>query len=388
MKVKRVLIVASVASMIEQFNMPNIKILQNMGFEVHVAANFKFGNTISAERISEFKKELAESNVVYYDLEFSRSVLNLWSNYRAYRKLKKLIFDNKYKLVHCHSPIGGVLTRLVVKKIRERGTKVIYTAHGFHFFKGAPLINWLLYYPIEKWLSKYTDCLITINDEDYELAVNKLKARSVKKVPGVGVDLNKFVPQTLEKKKELRKQYGYSDDDFILIYVAELNHNKHQDLLVKVVDVLKNKIPNIKLLLVGAGKLIEDYKQQVRDLKLEEHIHFLGYRKDVPNLMAIADVAVSASRREGLPVNVMEAMATGLPLVVTDCRGNRDLVINGENGFVVGLDDVDAFAGAIERLYNSQELRTKFGRANLEMIKEYSLENVIKYMEEIYRDYI
>jgi len=184
MKVKRVLIVASVASMIEQFNMPNIKILQNMGFEVHVAANFKFGNTISAERISEFKKELAESNVVYYDLEFSRSVLNLWSNYRAYRKLKKLIFDNKYKLVHCHSPIGGVLTRLVVKKIRERGTKVIYTAHGFHFFKGAPLINWLLYYPNEKWLSKYTDCLITINDEDYELAVNNFKARSVKKVPG------------------------------------------------------------------------------------------------------------------------------------------------------------------------------------------------------------
>jgi len=186
----------------------------------------------------------------------------------------------------------------------------------------------------------------------------------------------------------LRKQYGYSDDDFILIYVAELNHNKHQDLLIKVVDVLKNKIPNIKLLLVGAGKLIEDYKQQVRDLKLEDHIHFLGYRKDVPNLMAIADVAVSASRREGLPVNVMEAMATGLPLVVTDCRGNRDLVVNGKNGFVIALDDVDAFADAIERLYNSQELRTKFGRANLEMIKEYSLENVIKYMEEIYRDYI
>ena len=388
MKVKRVLIVASVASMIEQFNMPNIKILQNMGCEVHVAANFKFGNTISAERISEFKKELAENNVVYYNVEFSRNILNLRSNYRAYKKLKKIIFDNRYKFVHCHSPIGGVLTRLVAKKIRGKGTKVIYTAHGFHFFKGAPLINWLLYYPIEKWLSKYTDCLITINDEDYELAVNKLKARSVKKVPGVGVDLNKFVPQTLEKKKELRKQYGYSDDDFILIYVAEMSYRKHQDLLIKVVDILKNKIPNVKLLLVGDGKLIEEYKQQVKNLKLENYVHFLGYRRDVPNLMTLADIAVSASRQEGLPVNVMEAMATGLPLVVTDCRGNRDLVVNGENGFVVALDDVDGFAGAIEKLYNLEELRTKFGRANLEMIKKYSLENVMRYMEEIYRDYI
>ncbi|HHV71474.1 MAG TPA: glycosyltransferase family 4 protein [Clostridia bacterium] len=385
---KRVLIVASVASMIEQFNMPNIKILQNMGCEVHVAANFKFGNTISAERISEFKKELAENNVVYYNVEFSRNILNLRSNYRAYKKLKKIIFDNRYKFVHCHSPIGGVLTRLVAKKIRGKGTKVIYTAHGFHFFKGAPLINWLLYYPIEKWLSKYTDCLITINDEDYELAVNKLKARSVKKVPGVGVDLNKFVPQTLEKKKELRKQYGYSDDDFILIYVAEMSYRKHQDLLIKVVDILKNKIPNVKLLLVGDGKLIEEYKQQVKNLKLENYVHFLGYRRDVPNLMTLADIAVSASRQEGLPVNVMEAMATGLPLVVTDCRGNRDLVVNGENGFVVALDDVDGFAGAIEKLYNLEELRTKFGRANLEMIKKYSLENVMRYMEEIYRDYI
>jgi len=370
---KKVLFTATVDSHIIHFHIPYLQWFKEQGYEVHVASN------------GDSKIPFVDEK---YNIPFERSPFKLTKNFKAYKQLRKLINNNNYKLIHCHTPVASVLTRLAAKKATKNETKVIYTVHGFHFFKGAPLINWLLYYPIEKWLSKYTDCLITINDEDYELAVNNFKARSVKKVPGVGVDLNKFVPQTLEKKKELRKQYGYSDDDFILIYVAELNHNKHQDLLIKVVDVLKNKIPNIKLLLVGAGKLIEDYKQQVRDLKLEDHIHFLGYRKDVPNLMAIADVAVSASRREGLPVNVMEAMATGLPLVVTDCRGNRDLVVNGKNGFVIALDDVDAFADAIERLYNSQELRTKFGRANLEMIKEYSLENVIKYMEEIYRDYI
>jgi glycosyltransferase EpsD len=372
----KILYVATVSNTINAFLVPHIKkLLIEKGNQVDIACNIVQG----------INPDLIKLGCKIYNIEFQRSPFKK-ANYKAYIKIKKLIASGEYQLVHTHTPVASFLTRLACRNISN--IKVLYTVHGFHFFKGAPLINWLLYYPIEKWLSKYTDCLITINDEDYELAVNKLKARSVKKVPGVGVDLNKFVPQKLEKKKELRKQYGYSDDDFILIYVGELNYNKHQDLLIKVVHVLKNKIPNIKLLLVGDGRLIEDYKQQVINLKLEDYIHFLGYRKDVPNLMAIADVAVSASRREGLPVNVMEAMATGLPLVVTDCRGNRDLVANGENGFVVALDDIDAFADAIEKLYNSQELRTKFGRANLEMIKKYSLENVMRCMEEIYRDYI
>ncbi len=372
----RVLVTAHFGRHFRIFGHYDYKVLLKMGHEVHIAANFN-------NEIDYFE----DPNVIKHQIDFIRNPFDI-GNIKAMKQLEELFDNIHFDLIHCQSPSGGAITRLAARKTRKRGTKVLYTAHGLHFFKGAPFKNWLIYYNIEKWLGRFTDCIITINKEDYIAAKNQLKIRDVRYIPGVGVDLNKFVPQTLEKKKELRKQYGYSDDDFILIYVAELNHNKHQDLLIKVVDVLKNKIPNIKLLLVGAGKLIEDYKQQVRDLKLEDHIHFLGYRKDVPNLMAIADVAVSASRREGLPVNVMEAMATGLPLVVTDCRGNRDLVVNGKNGFVIALDDVDAFADAIERLYNSQELRTKFGRANLEMIKEYSLENVIKYMEEIYRDYI
>jgi len=370
---EKVLFTATVDSHILNFHIPYLKWFKEQGYEVHVASN-------------------GDSDIpfadVKYNIPFERSPYKL-ANLKAYKQLKKIINDNSYKLIHCHTPMGSVLTRLAAKKARENGTKVIYTAHGFHFFKGAPIKNWLLYYPVEKWLSRYTDCLITINDEDYECAVKKkFKAGFIKKVNGVGIDLNKFIPQTVEKKKELRKKYGYDENDFILIYVGELNHNKNQGLIINVVDVLKNKISNIKLLLVGDGNLMGQYMNQVKKLNLEEYINFLGYRKDIPNLMAISDIAVSASRREGLPVNVMEAMATGLPLVVTDCRGNHDLIRNGENGYVVDINDVENFANVIEELYSSQELREKFRQKSQEFIKQYSIESVMKEMNEIYVKYL
>lgn len=370
---EKILFTATVDSHILNFHIPFLKWFKERGYEVHVASN---GN----------------SDIPFVDIKhnipFERSPFKL-VNFKAYKQLKKIIDDNNYKLIHCHTPMGSVLTRLATKNARKKGTKVIYTAHGFHFFKGAPLINWLLYYPVEKWLSKHTDCLITINDEDYECAVRKkFRSGSIKKVNGVGIDLNKFKPQTVEKKKKLRKEYGYNDTDFILICVAELNHNKHQDLLINVINVLKNRIHNIKLLLVGNGNLMEQYKKQVKKLDLEKYINFLGYRKDVPNLMAISDVAVSASRREGLPVNIMEAMATGLPLVVTDCRGNRDLVRNGENGYVVGAAYLEGFVQKIFKLYSSKKLREKFARKSLERIKQYSLENVMIEMDRIYRSFL
>jgi len=369
--VDKILFTATVDSHIKHFHLPYLKWFKEQGFEVHVASR------------GESKIPFAD---VKYEIPFERSPFK-FSNIKAYKQLKEIIEKNDYLLIHCHTPVGGVLTRLAARKARKSGTKVIYTAHGFHFYKGAPLKNWLIYYPIEKWLARCTDCLITINDEDYECAVRKkFKAGSIKKVNGVGIDLNKFKPQTPEKKKELRKQYGYDENDFILIYVAEMSYRKHQDLLINVVNVLKNKISDIKLLLVGEGSLMEQYKNQVQKLHLEEYIHFLGYRKDVPDLMTIADVAVSSSRQEGLPVNVMEAMATGLPLVVTDCRGNRDLVQDGENGFVVGIDDAEGMAERMEYIYNNGEMKEKARKYNLNSIRNYSLDTIEKQIACIYNE--
>ncbi|CCC57879.1 glycosyltransferase family 4 protein [Caloramator australicus] len=352
------------------------KVLLDMGHEVHIAANFN-------DTIDKFD----DKRVIKHQIDFDRNPFSL-ANIKAYRQLKELFKRYRFDLIHTQSPSGGAVTRLAAIEERKKGTKVIYTAHGFHFYKGASLKNWILYYNIEKFLGCFTDCVITINKEDYDFAKKNFKENKVKYIPGVGIDLNKFIPQNIENKIKLRKQYGYDENDFILIYVAEMSYRKHQDLLINVTNLLKTKIPNLKLLLVGKGKLLEKYKEQTKKLNLEKYIHFLGYRKDVPDLMTIADVAVSSSRQEGLPVNIMEAMATGLPLVVTNCRGNRDLITNGENGYVVGIDDVGEFANAIEKIYKEDELRRKFGKKNLENIKMYSIENVKKEMERIYNSYI
>jgi glycosyltransferase EpsD len=213
---KKILFTSTVDSHILNFHIPYLKWFKEQDCEVHVASN-------------------GSSDIpfvdVKYNIPFKRSPYKK-ENYMVYKQLKRIIADNDYKLIHCHTPMGSVLTRLATREARSKGTKVLYTAHGFHFYKGAPLKNWLLYYPIEKIAARWTDGLLTMNKEDYKLA-NKFKLRKAKavyKVNGVGIDLQKFIPQTLEKKKELRKEYGYNDDDFILIYAAELNYNKHQDL--------------------------------------------------------------------------------------------------------------------------------------------------------------
>lgn len=376
---KKVLFVATVVKKhINVFHIPYLQWFKENGYETHVCARNDFDNP------NDLFIPFCDK---YYDIPFERSPFKI-ENLNIYKKLKKIIENNKYDIIHCHTPMGGVLTRLAAKSSRKNGTEVLYTAHGFHFFKGAPLKNWFIYYPIEKWLSKYTDCLITINTEDYQIAKSKFKTENINIVNGVGIDFNKFIPQTIENKMRIRREYGYSEQDFILIYAGELSHRKHQDLLINAVFHLTDKIPNIKLLLVGEGDLLEQYKQQVSHLGLKEKVEFLGFRKDVSNFMLISDVAVSSSRQEGLPVNVMEAMATGLPLVVTDCRGNRDLVVNGENGYVVGIDDTEGFANAVERLFRSRNSRDTFGQASFNKAQSYSLSKVIDEMKRVYCEYV
>lgn len=370
---KKVLFTATVDRHILSFHIPYIKWFKEQGYEVHVACN------------GEAKIPFAHKK---HNIPFQRSPYSS-NNIKAYIELKRILEENDFSLIHCNTPMGGVVTRLAAIKARKKGTKVIYTAHGFHFFSKAPFFNWILYYPIEKWLSKYTDCLITINEEDYKRCIhNNFKAKSINIINGIGVDLNKFQPATPEKKSQLRKEYGYSADDFILVYPAELNYNKHQDLLIDAVNILKDRVPNIKLLLAGVGELKTQYEDQVTTLGLEKNIKLLGYRTDMANLLKISDLAVSASRREGLPVNVMEAMATGLPIVLTNCRGNRDLVSEGENGYIVELEDAKGLADKIQKLYKSETIRIEFGSRSLELVGKYSIKNVLCEMQKIYSSYL
>ena len=343
---------------------------------MHIAANFN-------DEIDNFE----DPRVVKHQIGFVRNPFSP-GNIKAYRQLKELLSSIHFDLIHTQSPSGGAITRLAARKSRKNGAKVMYTAHGFHFYKGAPKKNWLIYYNIERLLGHITDCIITINDEDYNLAHKMFPGKDIRYIHGVGIDLDKFRPQDAETKEKNREKYNYSKDDFILIYVGELSYRKHQDLLIYAINILKDKIQNVKLLLVGQGKLMEEYKTLVNKLGLQEYVEFLGYRKDVANLLMMADVAVSSSRQEGLPLNILEAMATGLPVVATDCRGNRDLVANEENGYIIPLNDYESFAEAIIKIYQSNDLRERFCNKSTELVKKYSLNNVRSEMEEIYSNYL
>lgn len=372
---KKALILASVPSMIEQFNMNNIKILQDLGYEVEVAANFEEGGTLSCKRLQEFKEELEQKNIKYIHIPFSRNPFST-KNIQAYKLTKKLLIENEYELIHLHSPIGGVCGRLAAKKCKK--TKVIYTAHGFHFYKGAPIKNWIIYYPIEKYLSKYTDVLITINQEDYERAIKKIKTKSIQLVHGIGVDKNKFDFEMLqEEKSQLRQELNLEEDDFVMICVGELNKNKNQIMAIETMkDLIAQNEKNIKLLLVGEGNLKAFYEEKIREYHLENNVYLLGYRKDISKLLKISNVLISLSYREGLPVNVIEAMIAGLPLIVTNCRGSRELVQNGVNGYVI--EDGKMLFHKIKEIASAKQMH-KIDT------KQYEQEEIQKKMENIYR---
>ena len=358
---KKVLFTATVDSHILQFHLPYLKWFKEQGYEVHVATN-------------------GDEKIPYCDVKhkitFERSPLKI-NNIKAIFKLKKIIEKEKFQIIHTHTPMGSVVTRLAAKNARKKyKTRVIYTAHGFHFFKGAPLINWIVFYPIEKYLSKYTDCLITINEEDYNLAKAKFKAKKIELVNGVGVDENKFdFKMSDEEKHELRQNLGLKDNDFVIIYVAELSKRKNQGMLIKTVKKLIDEgKDNIKVILPGIDSRNGYYQEMTKKLEIEKNIKFLGYRKDIPKLLKISNLYVSTAKQEGLPVNIIEAMFSGLPIIATDCRGNRDVAEK-----VVNIDNINELYESIKKYINDEE---KY--ISSEITNKYKLKNIIKEMVKIY----
>ena len=356
---KKVLFTATVDSHILNFHIPYLKYFKEQGYEVHVATN-------GDEEIPYCDKKIK--------IPFERSPYKL-KNLKAIKRLKKVIMEEKYDIIHTHTPMGSVVTRLAAIKARKKyHTRVIYTAHGFHFYKGAPKKNWLLFYPVEKFLSKYTDTLITINKEDYNLAKNKFYCKDIQYVPGVGIDENKFnIKMTKKEESELRKTLGLKDDDFVMIYVARMDINKNQGFLIDVTRELIKENKNIHLLLVGPDENHGIYQKQAQDIL--QNVHFLGYRKDISKLMNISNVAVSSSLREGLPVNIMEAMIVGLPVVATDARGVRDLIINGINGYVVEVNNNEEFIKSINKIKDNM---IKLNKSTHEIAKNYELKKIIE----------
>ncbi|MBQ3470522.1 glycosyltransferase family 4 protein [Candidatus Saccharibacteria bacterium] len=364
---KKVLFVATVDSHIELFHLPYLKMFHDKGWEVHVA-------TDTGKKIEYCDKKIK--------LPIKRSPFKLVSNYKAMRKLREVMKKEGYSIVHCHTPMGGVVARMAGCKLRRQGQRMIYTAHGFHFYKGAPVHYWLMFYPVEWYLAKYTDTLITINNEDYARAKKRFGKRchDIQYVPGVGVDEKRFKKQmTGQEKKALKRSLGLKASDRVLICVGRLDKNKNQGFLIQIMRRLVDEDSKYHLLLVGPDEIDGEYQKMVSKLCLEGNVHFLGLRKDIPELLQISNVAVSSSKREGLPVNLIEAAMLGLPLVATDCRGNRDICgAKGENA-IVGEKNEQEFIREVEKaekVYSNRDRRV--------YAANYGMKNVCEIMQTIY----
>lgn len=375
MKKKKVLFVATVVKThMMQFHIPYLKLFQEMGWETAVASRNDY------EDPADCRIPYCDA---YYDIPFERMP---WKpgNFRSYQMLKKIIDQGNYDIIHCHTPVGAMIARLAALSARKRGTKVIYTAHGFHFFKGAPLINWLLFYPAERLLAPVTDVLITINKEDYARAKRKLHARRIEYVPGVGIRTDKFRGLTLDRR-EKRAGLGYGEEDFLILTVAEMTPNKNHITILKALSLLKDaqEFSHIHYLICGRGEMWASLEESAKKLGISGHVNFLGYRSDAPELYRSCDLFAFMTFREGLSVALMEAMSSGMPILCTRIRGNTDLIDDGISG-IFCENSPEAVAENIRKLYRDPRRRAALGAAASEKALLFDEETVHRQVKEIY----
>lgn len=376
---KRAIVIASVASTIDQFCMNDIKLL-SVEYEVHVAANFINGNNTSLERIQEFKEKLDKLGIKYFNICFSRKPIS-FLNLKAYKDIKNILNTYQYNLIHLHTPVASMITRLANKRKKHSKQIVLYTAHGFHFYKGASLLNWLIYYPLEKFLSKQTDVLITINDEDYSIASRKFKSKQILKIPGVGVNIDEFNRENINIEF-VKESIGIPKDSFMLLSVGELNKNKNHKVVIEALSKLHQK--DIYYVVCGKGNLKNKLIKLANKHNVNDRVRLLGFRQDVSNIYKAANLFIFPSRREGLSLALMEAMASEKAVICSNIRGNSDLIKQELGGYLVGNNSSEYRKRVIE-LYNNRNLLSDFGKFNSKFVQNFSLNVVSGEMDSIYK---
>lgn len=371
---KKALIVATVSGFVPQFEMNNVRLLQSMGYEVHYAANYS-NPVYGADNT-----RLDGTGIIMHQIDFVRSPFRLMKNLVAYRQLKNILKKGKFSLIHCHTPMGGTIGRLACSKYRKRGIKVIYTAHGFHFYKGAPLSHWILFYPIELLLSYITDVLIVINEEDYKRAL-KFKAKRLFKIPGPGLEYEKYNKATCDRIAK-RQSLGIPEDAFVLVSVGEVNTNKNHIVVLNALALLLDK--NIYYVICGIGENETELRKTCDRLCIEERVKFIGYREDVPEILKCSDCYVMPSIREGLGMAAIEAMAAGLPIICSNNRGAREFCVDGKSGYICKLNTPEEFSDAISKIFNNKELSRYISGQNIELAKKYDTIITKEIMSNVY----
>lgn len=357
---KRILVTSTDLMMI-QFLCPHIINLSKNGYSVDIACSDVGG------RIGEVRKALDKFVGSINVVDLSRNPAKI-KNIVGYKQMKNIISNGKYDIIWTNEPVMGVVTRLAAKIARKEGTKVLYMVHGFHFFKGAPIINWMIYYPIEKYMASYADIICTVNKEDYNRA-KKFKVNQVKYIHGIGINTDRLTPDNQDS--DIRSELGLPKDSIVILSIGELNKNKNHETIIK--SLLK--IQDVHYLICGKGSQLERLESLTKEMKLEDRVHFLGYRMDVVNIFSKSDVFVMPSFREGLPVASLEAMYCGLPLVTSNIRGLVDVMEDGVTGYMYNPDDIDGFAEGIIKLKNNKNLRSEISKENKKRVELYCIDN-------------
>lgn len=366
----KILYVTTISNTVNAFLIPHIKALIEEGHIVDVAFSIE----------QEVQPDVTEMGCKIHNVPFQRSPFRM-NNLIAFIKLRDIIISESYDIVHTHTPVASAIVRLVCKGLTN--VKVIYTAHGFHFHKRAPLIYWLLYYPVEKWLARYTDVLITINREDYERAKKKFRAKRVEYIPGVGIDLEKYASVEIDREQK-RINLGVPKDAFIVLSVGELNKNKNHEVVIKAISRIRNS--KIHYVVCGEGKLDGQLKSLSKALGMSNRVHFLGFRRDIPEICKISDVFAFPSLREGLGLAALEAMASGLPIITSDVHGIVDYSIDGETGYNCSPQDIVGFSRHIGALCNDTNRRKQMAAHNIEAVKVFESREILKKILSVYKN--
>lgn len=369
----KVLLVATVQSHICQFHKPLVKMLHEHGCEVHVAAR----NNLAEK--NGLKLDFADQ---VFDVPFERSPFSK-RNLTAYKQLKQIIDAGNYDVVHTNTPVGGIVGRLAARKARKNGCQVFYTAHGFHFFQGGPKKSWLIYYPIEKFMCRYTDELITITEEDFQLAQKKFPV-SVSHIHGIGANSSKYHPISVDVRAALRSELGFTQDQKIIVCTGELNPNKNQITAIHAMKQVVSKIPEAILLLAGNGATHDELQAAINAAGLQSNAVLLGYHTDLEKYVEVSDLILSCSKREGLPLNIIEGMLCKKPVIASINRGHKELIQNGRNGYIVNAADIDGFAAKMIELLQDNVLSNAFGEAGFAFAQAYTDHTVQLELEQIY----
>ena len=375
-KDKRILFTSHTANF-NKFNRPLIRMLQGRLEEPYKDLNiggYKIDYACACE------EPVYDANKVL-KVDFARSPMRIDKHIKAYRQLKKILKENNYELVHTHTPVGSIITRMAAKSLRKKGLKVIYTCHGFHFYEGAPKHYWKLWYPAEKKMAKYTDLLITINREDYNRAKENFPC-PVKMIDGAGIDTTKFnASLKAAEMKQMRQKIGLEENDFAIVYIAEFTSGKnHRMLLESAAPILREK-DDVKIVLLGQGEDMEAMKELARELRIEKQVLFLGYRHDVYKILQCCNLCVSPSMREGLGLGVLEAILCGCSLLIANNRGHRDIVDDNKK-YLFEIGDNQVLEEKIRDAYKHP--------AKYKMVfpGRYSLRSSLSEMREIYLEFL